>query len=192
MTGPLDAALLDAARRVIRERGWAGTTAERIATEAGISRVTLHRRGIKREHILSALSEAATAAYREAMWPVLVADGTAADRMRRALETICDVAEAHLDVLVAVQAASDAIFHEETDAGSPAPTRSAFTEPLERLLRDGSADGTIRDVEEPAQTATVLFNAAGWTYLHLRTGHRWPPGQSRDQVVTLLADGLMH
>jgi AcrR family transcriptional regulator len=187
---PIDAAVLDAARRVIRERGWAGTTAERIAAEAGISRVTLHRRGIKREDVLAALSEMAIGAYRDAMWPILVADGSAAERLREALETICHVAETHLDVLVAAQAASDAIFHDATADDRPAPTRSAFTEPLERLLRDGAADGTLRQIDDPLETATVLFNAAGWTYLHLRTGHRWPPGRSRDQIVSLLADGL--
>jgi hypothetical protein len=124
------------------------------------------------------------------MWPVLVGEGTAAERLHRALETICDVAEEHLDVLLAMQSASNAIFHEETDGASPAPTRSAFTEPLERLLRDGAADTTIRPVDDPVETATVLFNAAGWTYLHLRTSHRWPPSRSREQIVSLLADGL--
>jgi AcrR family transcriptional regulator len=193
MTPPaLEPALLDAARRVIRQHGWAGTTAERIATQAGISRVTLHRRGIKREDVLTALADQAITAYRDAMWPILVADGTASDRMHRALETICEVAEAHLDVLVALQAASDAIFHEKADADAPALTRSAFTEPLERILRDGASDGTIRAVDNPAETATVLFNAAGWTYLHLRTGHRWRPAQSRAHIVSLLSDGLRH
>jgi hypothetical protein len=49
-----------------------------------------------------------------------------------------------------------------------------FTEPLEKLLREGAADGRLRDVD-PVQTATVLFNLVGWTYIHLRTGHGWRP-----------------
>jgi len=46
-----------------------------------------------------------------------------------------------------------------------------FTDPLKRLLRDGTAEGSLRRVD-PVETATVLFNMAGWTYVHLRTGHR--------------------
>jgi hypothetical protein len=35
-----------------------------------------------------------------------------------------------------------------------------FTEPLEKLLREGIADGSLRDVD-PVETATVLFNLVG-------------------------------
>jgi len=44
-----------------------------------------------------------------------------------------------------------------------------FTESLERLLRDGIADGTLRP-EDLRESATVLFNLVGWTYIHLRSG----------------------
>jgi len=36
----------------------------------------------------------------------------------------------------------------------------AFTEPLERQLRDGLADGTLR-TEHRRESATVLFNLVG-------------------------------
>src|SRR5712691_2532581 len=72
--------------------------------------------------------------------------------------------EANLELLVALQAHTDAVFHEE---GEQPLTRSVFTEPLERLLRDGAADGSLRDVD-PVEMATVLFNLVGWTYIHLR------------------------
>jgi AcrR family transcriptional regulator len=186
----IDPAVLDAARRTLREHGWNGTTAERIATEAGISRVTLHRRGIRREDILAALADLAVENYRTAMWPVLTAEGTAAERLHLALTTLCEVAEQHLEILVALQAASDAIFHEPTSADEPAPTRTPFTDPLERLLRDGTTDRTLRPVEDPNETATVLFNATGWTYIHLRSGHRWPPDRARSATLDLLLTGL--
>jgi AcrR family transcriptional regulator len=188
----IDPAVLDAARRTLRRHGWGGTTAERIATEAGISRITLHRRGIKREDVLAALADVAVEAYRAAMWPVLVAEGTGAERIEHALEALCDVAEAHLEILVALQAASDAVFHAPADDDAqPVETRTPFTEPLERLLRDGTADGTLRPVEDPHETATVLFNGAGWTYLHLRSGHRWPPERARRATLDLLLNGLL-
>ena len=75
----------------------------------------------------------------------------------------------------------DAIFHEPPgDGGLRAPT---FTEPVERILRDGAADGSLRAFEDPAETATVLFNLISWTYRHLRpaTAGR-PSGRARAAV----------
>jgi Tetracyclin repressor-like, C-terminal domain len=69
-------------------------------------------------------------------------------------------------------------------------TRSVFTEPLERLLRDGIADESLREVD-PVQTATLLFNLVGWTYIHLRTGHHWTPEHAREQTVQIALHGVV-
>jgi hypothetical protein len=45
--------------------------------------------------------------------------------------------------------------------GPEALVIDVFAEPFERLLRDGAADGTLRDLP-PTTTATVLFNVVGW------------------------------
>lgn len=191
MSDPLDPRVLEAGRRVLREHGWERTTAERIAQAAGISRVTLHRQGVKREQVLAALIEAAVAAYQRALWPVLVAPGSSRERLEAALVALCTTAEEHLDVLTAVRAASDAIFHEDDDGTEPVDTRAVFTEPFERLLRDGAIDGTLCPADDPHEQAVTLFNAASGTYLHLRTGHRWPPQRARDATLRLLLHGLV-
>src|SRR5947209_5374387 len=189
---PIDPVLLEAARRTLRKHGYENMTAERIALEAGISRMTLHRRGIRREDLLAGLAQIAVQAYRDALWPSLVSDADGAQRLRTALNALCAVAEEHLDVLIALQASSDAVFHEDgADDQAPVETRSPFVEPLERLLRDGAADGTVRAVADPHETATVLFNAAGWTYIHLRQGHRFAPAQARSALLDLLLGGLL-
>jgi len=182
----LDEQLLDAGRRAFGRFGYHGATAERIAEEAGLSRVTLHRRGVSKELILEALSERAVEAYRAALWPALTASGSGRERLEQALHALCGVAEEHLELLLALRAQSDRIFHE--DAEGEALTRTVFTEPLERLLRDGAGDGSLRPVDAQ-ETATVLFNLVGWTYIHLRTGHRWPPERSR-AVIQVAVEGL--
>ena len=181
-----NAELVDAGRRALARFGYHGTTAERIAAEAGISRVTLHRRGVSRDTILAELATRAADSYRAAMWPVLTGPGAAAERLAAALEAICEQAEEHLDLLVALQAQADAVFHEP---GDEPLTRTVFTEPLERILRDGAQDGTLREVEY-AEVATVLFNLVGWTYIHLRTGHSWPAERARRNVLAIALDGL--
>ena len=183
----IDAALVDAARRAFAEYGYGGATLERIADEAGVSRVTLHRRRVTKDGLLAALVARATDDYRRTMWPALTAEGTGAERLHRALEALCTATEEHMALLLALRAQSDAVFHRDEDE---ALTRSVFTEPLERLLRDGMADGSLRTVD-PIEMATVLFNLVGWTYIHLRTGHGWRPERASRSVLDPVWHGLL-
>ena len=45
-------------------------------------------------------------------------------------------------------------------------------------------------IDDPVETATLIFNAVGHTYRHMRTGHRWPAERARERVVGLVLDGL--
>ncbi len=68
-------------------------------------------------------------------------------------------------------------------------TRSVFTEPLERLLRDGAADGSLRETDA-RETATALLNLATWTYVHLRAGSRWSARRARRATLELALRGV--
>jgi AcrR family transcriptional regulator len=185
--GETDPRVLEAARRTFAAHGYANATLERIAEEAGLSRVTLHRRGVSKDGLLAELVARATDDYRRAMWPALTGEGTGAQRLVLALEALCASAEEHMALLVALRAQSDGIFHRDEDE---AMTRTVYTEPLEKLLREGAADGSLRGVD-PLETATVLFNLVGWTYIHLRTGHGWPPGRAATATLDPVLHGLL-
>ena len=179
--------LVEAAARAFAAHGYGGASMERIAALAGVSRVTLHRQGVTKAGLLEALAARATEDYRRALWPALTAAGTGGERLQVALEALCESAERHMALLVALRAQSDAVFHRADE--DEALTRSVFTEPLERLLRDGAADGSVRQVD-PVETATVLFNMVGWTYVHLRTGHGWKPERAVRATLEPVLDGL--
>jgi AcrR family transcriptional regulator len=180
--------VVDAARFVLAEDGPAGATLERIAAAAGVSRMTLHRQGVTKAEIVRALAQRFEEEHRQAMWRALVADGTAADRLALALELQCRLTEQNLAVLDALDGPIGAeIFHEP---GPEALTRSVFVDPLYRLLLDGATDGTLR-AGDPRETATVLYNAVGHTYRHLRSGHGWTPQRARDGVLALVMDALV-
>jgi AcrR family transcriptional regulator len=181
-----DRNVLDAAARVLSKRGPAGFTLERVAAEAGLSRVTLHRRGIGREELLRGLTERAIGDLREALWPALTGPGTGADRLEAALAALCEVTERHLALLLGAGELRDRAFH---DPGGL--TRAEWASPFERLLRDGAADGTLRAHDDPAAAATVLFNLVGWTYAHLRSGHRWSAHRAREAVLDLALRGVV-
>ena len=184
----LDDALLAAGRRAVERHGVARATLDRIAEEAGLSRVTLYRRGVTREAVLSALADGILDDNRRALWPALTARGTGAERLRRALAAICDVAENNLGVLLALGERVGAGLGEPPAAGEPA-ARQAFAEPLERLLRDGAADGSLR-ASDPRETATALLNLTTWTYVHLRAGSRWSARRARRATLELAVRGV--
>lgn len=184
---PSDPRLLQAAERTFAAHGYSRATVERIAAEAGVSRVTLHRRGVTKDGLLAELVARATEEYRAAMWPALTGGGTGGQRLEQALEALCESAEKHMALLVALRAQSDGIFHQEQE--EEAMTRTVFTEPLEKLLREGIADGSVRDVD-PLEYATVLFNVVGWTYIHLRTGHGWKRDRARRATLDAALNGI--
>jgi AcrR family transcriptional regulator len=186
-SGDVPPHIVDAARHVLAQDGLAAATLERISATAGVSRMTLHRHGVSKQMILGALAEALEYDYRNAMWDALVSRGSARDRLQTALESLCDVTERNLGLLDGLSARTpDAIYHE---SGSSGLTRKVFVEPLERLLLDGAADGSLAPVDA-AEVATVLFNAIGHTYRHLRTGHGWSPERARRGILELAMSGV--
>jgi AcrR family transcriptional regulator len=184
----VDIRLLDGARRTVERHGWSGLTLQRVADAAGVSRMTLHRRGVSRDVLLAALGEQLERDYREALWPALTAPGTPLERLELALSSLCDVVDRNLELLDALgHAERDAVFHEDP---KPALTKAVFTEPVRRLLADGAADGSLR-VPDPEEAATVLFNLVGHTYRHLRIGHGWGPDRARAAVIDLALHGVV-
>jgi AcrR family transcriptional regulator len=174
VTGSIESAWLDAAARVLGDGGLAGFTVERVARAAGVSRVTLHRHGIRRVELVQALVGRAAAALRASLLPVLASSEPGPVRLRMAFEALCDVVERHAAVLAALYDVP------EPGGGAEAPSGFDFTDPFERLLLDtGEPAGTA------GERAELLVNAVTWTYLHLRRVHRWEVGRARAAVVTL-------
>jgi AcrR family transcriptional regulator len=184
----LDTDRLARLRDALGHRDWREVTVAEIAEAVGVSRMTLHRRGVGKDEVLAALGELLATEIRDAALPALAAGGTARDRLRGALASVCAIDERYLGVFTALSRALDPVFHEPGDG--PVLTREPFTGVLRMLLEAGAEDGSIGAVADPAETATLLFNAAGHTYRHLRTGHHWPPERAREAVVALVVDGL--
>jgi AcrR family transcriptional regulator len=176
--------VLNAATDVLAESGWGGLSLERVADRARVSRVTLWRQGVTKESLVDGLLLRLTADYRDAMFEVLTSPGSGVERLLRALEALCGVADRHLDLLLA----SDVAFHEAQERAEPRPS---FIEPLVRLLRDGVADGTLRQPPTSFEDfANTIFNVVCWSYVHLRGRHDWPQDQARSLVLDLVVNGL--
>ena len=188
---PVDEALLDAAVAVVREFGYAGLTLERLATAAGTSRMTLHRRGTTLRAVVDGVSLRAAGEFQAALFPVLSSPADAATRLRAALEATCELADRHLALLAGLFADDDGVFHADPDPTGALPTDEVFVAPFARLLVDGARDGTLRPQDDPRETATVLFNTVGWCYVQLRHAQRWPAARARAGVLALATAALV-
>lgn len=180
--------MAEGARRAIASGGWQAATLTRIADEAGISRMTLHRRGLGREEIFALLARDYEEAFRAALWPAVTGRGTGVERLEAMLVAVCEVTENHLSFLAALDEESDRRFFHESD--DEVRSREGYIDPIERLLADGIADGSIRPVEVE-ETATVIVNAVDRTYRHLRRAHDWDPVRSRHVLIDLVLRGLL-
>jgi AcrR family transcriptional regulator len=185
---PPDPKLIAAARRAVEAHGYAGLTLERIAAEADVSRVTIHRRGHSKDEIFNALVVQVREEHRDALWPALTANGDGAARLRMALAKICDLCERDLDVMLATRAQLDAAAHGAI--GADPQTNWIVAEPLQVLARDGIADGSLRD-GDPEVLAALLVNWAGWTYVNLRTAFGWKQRRAKSVVIDQVTAALI-
>jgi AcrR family transcriptional regulator len=69
------------AQRAVATHGWQGATLARIAEESGLSRMTLHRRGLGRDEIFALLASDYERDFRETLEPALAGEGTALERL---------------------------------------------------------------------------------------------------------------
>ncbi|MSO96577.1 MAG: TetR/AcrR family transcriptional regulator [Thermoleophilia bacterium] len=180
--------VIEGARRAIAAGGWQSATLTRIAQEAGVSRTTLHRRGLGRDEIFALLARAYEDEFRTALWPAVTGRGTGAQRLEAMLVAVCEVTENHLSFLVALDEESDREFFHESDG--EVRSREGYIDPIERLLADGIADGSVRPVEVE-ETATVLVNVIDRTYRHLRRAYAWDAARARAVLIDLVLRGLL-
>ncbi len=181
LTG-VDPQLLDATQAVLVRNGFGGLSLERVAEQAGRSRVTLWRQGITKEDLVGGLLQRLADDYRRTFWPIMDGDGTGREQVGRSLRALFDVADRHLDLL----AVSDEVFHWATESVSFPSGSEGFLAPFVGALRTGAQDGSFV-VEAPIEDAAdVLFNAACWGYVHLRHRHGWGRRRARARLTAVL------
>ncbi|HET8752494.1 MAG TPA: hypothetical protein VFM43_08225 [Gaiellaceae bacterium] len=178
----VDQALRHATIDVLRERGFAGLTLERVAEVGGRARSTLWRQGLSREVLIGALVGELSEDYRRTMYPILTWPGTGLERLTRGLEALCDLLERHLPLMLA----TDEAFHQDTAPGVPAD----YLHPFIQFLREGAQDGSLPEVDDVARAADISFNMVAWPYVHLRGRHEWPAEEARDRVVAVVLRGI--
>src|SRR5262245_13342750 len=181
-TLPLDEELRRATIEVLRERGFAGLTLERVAEVAGRARSTLWRQGLSRDALILGLVGNLAEDFRATMYPVLTSGGTGRERLETGLERLCELLDRHLPLMLA----TDEAFHQATGPAEPPD----YLHPFIRFFREGAEDGSLPAFDDVVEAADLAFNGVAWPYVHLRGRHRWPADRARARIVGLVLKGL--
>src|SRR5690348_7479053 len=124
--------VLAAVKRLAARGELSGASMADIAAEAGITRVTLYRRGETRPALIAALRDELLREERELLLPLLAGDGDAGTRLTRVLEGVCETTESRADLLAGLDdAALNAIWHDE---GPEALARLESIPQIDRVL----------------------------------------------------------
>ena len=182
-TPSVDEELRRATIAVLRERGFAGLTLERVAELSGRARSTLWRQGLTRDVLIGALVGDLAADFRATMYPILTSSGSGRERLTRGLEALCDLLDRHLPLMLA----TDEAFHQETAPGVPPD----YLHPFIQFLREGVRDGSLAEPGDVVRSADIAFNAVAWPYVHLRGRHEWAADEARTCVVGVVLHGIV-
>ena len=160
---------------------------DEIARVSGVPRATIYYYFAGRDDLLVHVTSLALDELAQEAQQVLTGPGTALERMRALIR--CNLHHLHNH-----RAASELLFAYLGTAGLHDVTtriKVGILEPIESLLTEGVADGTIRTPDDVALTATALFGAilvVGLQDLYL-TGGLDADGTT-DRLVPIFLAGL--
>ncbi len=182
------AAKLPAAAAVFAEHGFDDAKIDDVAKRIGVPRATLYYYFAGKEDVLAFLFRDTLAAMADAV--AIAADGDGDARQR-----LAGVLTAQLQVMADQPAVCRALIADLGRAGRIPDIAQAITDafysPVERVLREGAADGSLRPVTDPLAVSVAVFGAviiSGLSHLVLAGG--LPVRQVVEQLTDLLLVGL--
>jgi AcrR family transcriptional regulator len=181
------AAKLPAAAAVFAERGFDDAKIDEVAKRVGIPRATLYYYFSGKEDILAFLLRSLLDDVAAAVDRAVQGDGDSTMRLRAALR-------AQLDVLAGNPETAQLLVANIGRAGRltdiALAVRAAFHEPVARVVTDGIAEGSIRDVDAE-RTASALFGAVILTgLLEIAIHGHLDPDEVLGDVATVVLEGL--
>lgn len=182
------AAKLPKAADLIAERGLDQTKIEELAEATGIPKATLYYYFTGKEEILVFLLRDMLAQVADAVSIAVESEGTARDRLS-------SVVRAQLDQMAEQPSVWRALVADLGRAGRMPEIAeglvNAYYAPVQRLLEEGAADGSLRAVDDPGATSMAIFGAATVTALHhLMAGEPLDPEELARQVTAFVLGGV--
>ncbi|MGZ6340195.1 MAG: TetR/AcrR family transcriptional regulator [Candidatus Limnocylindrales bacterium] len=187
LTRPREAALLEVATRLFRERGFHATSMQDLAQALGMNRGSLYHYIEAKDDLLWWIVSGALDRLYTRVRPVLTADRPAAERLRGAITEHLGFAAAEGDELALIQ----------IELRSLSPERRAvligrrddYEALWRRAVADGIAEGALRAVDVRLATIAIL-SACNWFTQWYRPDGAKSAGEIATVFGDLFLDGL--
>lgn len=186
------AALLTAAAKVFREKGYRGATLNDIAAELGTERGSLYYYVSGKDELFHEIVKVASAANVTRLDEIRHGPGSPVEKLRAAIVALMSSYEEHYPYLyVYVQedisqfAGDDTRFAEEMRAIDRQYTQ-AFTD----LVQDGLDDGSLQSPAPAQITAFGIIGMVNWTHRWYHQDGRLTAPEIGEAFATMILDGL--
>jgi AcrR family transcriptional regulator len=189
--------ILEAARKLFIERGYAGATAEAIAAEAGVSAQTIYAIFKNKKRILVSLMNVSPATGVEDHTPMVERANVQAvsqeHEQRRQLQMFAEVVAGNLDQVAAV-------FEVMTEAAKVEPDFERIIQKLNKqrlehmtsAVQDIAANGPFRDnIDETYARDTVWTLTSGEVFLLLTRDRGWSKEKYAEWLAEMLIRALL-
>lgn len=187
LTRPREAALLEAATRLFRERGFHATSMQDLAEALGMNRGSLYHYIDSKDDLLWTIVSDALARLESSAGAELTAEAPGAARLRRAIRAHLRTAADEPDPLsllqVEVRSLTPARREELLDR------RDAYEALWRRAVADAIEEGEFRAVDVRLATITVL-SACNWFTQWYRPGGPLSVDEIAESMTELLLAGL--
>jgi AcrR family transcriptional regulator len=173
---------------VFASRGFDHARLEDLAEVTGVPRATLYYYFAGKAEILAWLIRRTLAAITEGVGAAAGGDGPASARLEAIVTALLRVMSAQPDTCTLLSSESGRIMRMPELV---AAVEDGFHRPVQRVLAEGEADGSLRRVESAETTSAVIWGAVFAAGIHYQVAaQKIDPERVAPQVVELLLGGL--
>ncbi len=180
--------MVHAAARLFSERGYHGTSIQRLADALGLQKGSLYSHiGSKQELLFDVVEEGAER-FLAGAEEAAAAEGSAADRLKRFLVAHVETAAAHLDA--ATVFLNEWRYLADDLRAEIKQKRDRYEGLARQIVEDGVRTGEFRGDADTRFAALLLLSAGNWTYTWYRPQGDLEPTEIGERFAKLIVDGL--
>ncbi|GAB6875413.1 TetR/AcrR family transcriptional regulator [Thermaerobacter litoralis] len=180
--------ILDAARKLFRQKGYYATTMQDIAEAVGLQKASLYHYIRSKEALLLQIAGETMRLFHAELDRIQAAGGSVAQQLAAAIRAHVKVVAEHQETLTVLFRESHALPPEHAEKVRGETGR--YTRRLTELIARGVAAGELRPVD-PGAACLAILGACNWMYRWYSADGRLTPQQIGDQFVEVILHGLL-
>jgi AcrR family transcriptional regulator len=181
-------AVLDAARSLIVDHGYAGWSMRELANKSGLAKATIYHHFTDKKDIYLSVLEREVVLVRDRTIAAANSPGNAVDRLRAVIRTFYDLqAERHVVILSALREMSGS---EAQLCSLLRRYRNELLAPIRQLLESGVREKLFRPVNDEMALVTIFGIMHSFVTHRLLIGDAYPAEDIVEHTLQMLLNGI--